>query len=145
MSVFQFHRCLVLRTFRQQDWFFFLSSPNFFFLGIACCFRSVLLSISEWRFKGHQQAAALLLHNSSVVQCQKIILPNFPTTGCIKNAREKKLIMPDTLRIRCTTSWYVFTLEPKACLKSYLTYYIIWRILSVLVKFISQFYIQLLY
>ena len=54
VSVFQFHQCLVLRTFRQQDWFFFSPLPNFF-LGIACCFRSVLLSISEWRFKGHQQ------------------------------------------------------------------------------------------
>ena len=30
VSVFQFHQCLVLRTFRQQDWFFFLSSPKFF-------------------------------------------------------------------------------------------------------------------
>ena len=60
VSVFQFHwcLCLVLRTFRQQDWFFFLSSPNFFFLGIACCFRSVLLSISEWRFKGHHQLSS---------------------------------------------------------------------------------------
>ena len=93
VSVFQFHwcLCLVLRTFRQQDWFFFSLLSQIFFLGIACCFRSVLLSISEWRFKGHHQLAALLLlHNSSVVQCQKIILPNFPTTGCIKKCKGKK-------------------------------------------------------
>ena len=70
---------------------FFSLLSQIFFLGIACCFRSVLLSISEWRFKGHHQLAALLLlHNSSVVQCQKIILPNFPTTGCIKKCKGKK-------------------------------------------------------
>ena len=82
MSVFQFHRCLVLRTFRQQDWFFFSLLSQFFFLGIACCFRSVLLSISEWRFKGHQQAAAL----ETIHLRRRQIFTNFdpyPPTICI--------------------------------------------------------------
>ena len=98
---------------------FFLLS-QIFFLGIACCFRSVLLSISEWRFKGHHQLAALLhMYYTTAVwfNVKKSFCPISRRQGASKNARGKKLIMPDMLRIRCRTGIHIGT---KACLKSYI-------------------------
>ena len=46
---------------------FFSLLSQIFFLGIACCFRSVLLSISEWRFKGHHQLAATTMYYTTAV------------------------------------------------------------------------------
>ena len=57
----------------------------------------------------------------------------FPDDRVHQKCKGKKLIMPDTLRIRCRTGIHIGT---KACLKPYLTYHIIWWILPVLVKFI---------
>ena len=100
---------------------FFSLLSQIFFLGIACCFRSVLLSISEWRFKGHHQLAALLCTTQQ--QCgsmSKNHFAQFPDDRVHQKCKGKKLIMPDTLRIRCRTGIHIGT---KACLKSYLLAY----------------------
>ena len=102
---------------------FFSLLSQIFFLGIACCFRSVLLSISEWRFKGHHQlSSSTTMYYTTAVwfNVKKSFCPISRRQGASKNARGKKLIMPDMLRIRCRTGIHIGT---KACLKSYLLAY----------------------
>ena len=104
---------------------FFSLLSQIFFLGIACCFRSVLLSISEWRFKGHHQlSSSTTMYYTTAVwfNVKKSFCPISRRQGASKNARGKKLIMPDMLRIRCRTGIHIGT---KAFLKSYLTYHFI--------------------
>ena len=59
--------------------------PKFWILDIKVCLKK--LGIGSGLYG---RSVLYLLHNSSVVQCQKIILPNFPTTGCIKKCKGKK-------------------------------------------------------
>ena len=102
---------------------FFSPLPNFF------PWNRMLLQICPSQhirvaFQRTPPASSTTMYYTTAVwfNVKKSFCPISRRQGASKNARGKKLIMPDMLRIRCRTGIHIGT---KAFLKSYLTYHFI--------------------